>query len=218
MVPVPMKPMKVKALHGLGRSSPRRQHQCEGGSLRRLGLDGLVCAFTLLSICTPLSLLEAASGGGSAVQAPLLRFQAREADEAVEWQREARARLLALMMGGSHPGQVPLQPVVVRELELTNCESRLQEIRLQTLVDRTVHAWVAVPRQTTAKVGGVLALHGHGGTGEQIVRGQGPYGYGRTLVEMGYAVVAPDIGQHDLQHTNWSLMGERVWDALRCVD
>jgi hypothetical protein len=35
---------------------------------------------------------------------------------------------------------------------------------------------------------------------------------------MGYVVISPDIGQHELQHTNWTVMGERVWDALRCVD
>ena len=35
---------------------------------------------------------------------------------------------------------------------------------------------------------------------------------------MGYVVIAPDVGQHELQHTNWSLMGERTWDALRCLD
>lgn len=55
------------------------------------------------------------------------------------------------------------------------------------------------------KVGAVLALHGHGGTGSQIMRGEGLYWYGRDLAEMGYVVISPDIGQHDLQHTNWKL-------------
>jgi len=49
---------------------------------------------------------------------------------------------------------------------------------------------------------------------EQIIRGSGLYWYGRALLDMGYLVVAPDIGQHELQHTNWSLMGERTWDAF----
>ncbi|HRZ56065.1 MAG TPA: alpha/beta hydrolase family protein [Candidatus Paceibacterota bacterium] len=183
-----------------------------------LARQGWVVAFALLSVCARPLLAGGASVDASTTDAPLLRFHAREAVEAVGWQKEARARLFALMMGGDRPDRVPLQPVVLRELEPANSASRLQEIRLRTLDDRTVHAWIAVPRRPTAKVGGVLALHGHGGTGEKIVRGEGPYGYGRTLVEMGYAVVAPDIGQHDLQHTNWSLMGERVWDALCCVD
>ncbi|HOY56815.1 MAG TPA: alpha/beta hydrolase family protein [Verrucomicrobiota bacterium] len=190
------------------------------GTLRvfEIARHGWIVAFAALSVCVRPPSVRGASVEASTTDAPLLRFHAREAGEAAAWQREARARLFALMMGGNRPDRVPLQPVVLRELELANSASRLQEIRLQTLDDRAVHAWIAVPRQPAVKVGGVLALHGHGGTGERIVRGEGPYGYGRTLVEMGYVVVAPDIGQHDLQHTNWSLMGERVWDALCCVD
>jgi len=94
----------------------------------------------------------------------------------------------------------------------------LEELSLQTLPDRRVHAWMAAPKERKGKVGAVLALHGHGGTGSEIVRGESLYWYGRALAEMGYVVISPDIGQHELQHTNWTLMGERVWDALRCVD
>lgn len=149
---------------------------------------------------------------------PRLQFQAQSVPEALRWQREARERLIALMMGGSRPESVPLDPMVLREIAVTNGGYRLQEITLQTLSDRRVRAWVASPREVKSKVGAVLALHGHGGRGEQIVRGDGLYWYGRVLAEMGYVVAAPDIGQHDLQHTNWSLMGERSWDAIRCVD
>ncbi|MCS6862673.1 MAG: acetylxylan esterase, partial [Abditibacteriales bacterium] len=94
----------------------------------------------------------------------------------------------------------------------------LQEVTLQTLPDRRVHAWLALPRNVSSKVPAVLALHGHGGTGEQVVRGQSLYWYGKALAERGYAVIAPDIGSHDLQHQDWTLMGERTWDALVCLD
>ena len=64
----------------------------------------------------------------------------------------------------------------------------------------------------------MLAIHGHGGTGEEIVKGEGLYWYGRAMIEMGHVVIAPDVGQHELQHPGWTLMGERPWDALRCLD
>jgi len=149
---------------------------------------------------------------------PQFRFEATSAPEAMRWQQQARERLFALLMGGSRPQGVPLRPQVLRESTVTNGGYRLTEIVLETLSDRTVHAWVASPKKPAAKVGAVLALHGHGGTGRQVVRGEGLYWYGRTLAELGCVVIAPDIGQHDLQHPGWSLMGERVWDALRCVD
>ncbi len=121
-------------------------------------------------------------------------------------------------MGGSRPERVPLDARVLRRVESPTNNYVLEELTLQSLPDRRAHAWLARPAQPKGKVGAVLGLHGHVGTGEQVVRGTGLYWYGRALIERGYVVIAPDIGQHELQHTNWTLMGERIWDALRCLD
>ena len=138
--------------------------------------------------------------------------------EGLQWQRDSRQKLFELMMGGKKPEAVPLQPQALGREEVLAGGYVLEEFTLQTLPDRRAHAWVATPKEPRGKVGAVLALHGHGGTGEQIVRGLSLYWYGKALAEMGYVVISPDIGQHELQHTNWTLMGERVWDALRCLD
>ncbi len=147
-----------------------------------------------------------------------MRFSAHAPAEARRWQTQARQKLFELMMGGGQPPRVPLNPHSVRRLEVPAGGYVLEELSLQTLPDRRVHAWLAVPQKVLGKVPAVLALHGHGGTGEQVVKGEGLYWYGRVLAEMGYVVLAPDIGSHDLQHEGWSLMGERVWDCLRCID
>jgi hypothetical protein len=147
-----------------------------------------------------------------------LRFQARSAEAARAWQQAARDKLFALMMGGRQPARVPLEVKVLRRLEYPEAGAVLEELTLQSLPDRRAHAWLARPVAPKGKVGAVLAINGHGGSGEQVVRGSSLYWYGRALIEMGYVVIAPDVGQHELQHTNWTLMGERTWDALRCLD
>jgi hypothetical protein len=147
-----------------------------------------------------------------------MRFCARTPAEARRWQAQVRRKLIELMMGGRQPPRVSLDPQVVRRIEVPEGGYVLEEVSLQTLPDRRVHAWLVVPRRLSGKVAAVLALHGHGGSGEQVVKGEGSYWYGRVLAEMGYVVLAPDIGSHDLQHKHWSLMGERVWDCLRCMD
>jgi hypothetical protein len=147
-----------------------------------------------------------------------MQFQAQTPAEARAWQAAARAKPFALLMGGRQPDRVPLDAKVLRSVETSADGCVLEELSLQTLPDRRAHAWLARPAQPRGKVGAVLALHGHGGKGEQIVQGTGLYWYGRALIERGYVVIAPDIGQHELQHTNWTLMGERIWDALRCLD
>jgi hypothetical protein len=162
-----------------------------------------------------LSLAPAASGADPVRK---LRLRVETKEGTTRWQQEAREKLFALMMGGKKPQAVPAAPRVLRRIEVPRSGYVLEELSLQSLPDRRLHAWLAVPRKPTGRVGAVLALHGHGGTGEQVVRGQGLYWYGRALAEMGYVVIAPDIGSHDLQHAGWSLMGERVWDALCCLD
>lgn len=149
---------------------------------------------------------------------PKLRFNAPTAAEAQQWQADARETLFRLMMGGRRPDPVPLEPKVAQRVEVPASGCVLEEVTFASLPDRRVHAWVSSPARPRGRVGAVLALHGHGGTGEQIVKGLGLYWYGRAFAEQGYVVISPDIGQHDLQHPDWSLMGERVWDALRCVD
>ena len=147
-----------------------------------------------------------------------MRFQANTVVEAQAWQDGAREKLFALMMGGKEPARGPLEVNVLSRTNDAASGCILEELGLQTLPDRRVHAWLARPAKPAGKVGAVLALHGHGGSGEQVVRGSSYYWYGRELIGKGYVVIAPDIGQHTLQHTNWSLMGERTWDALRCID
>ncbi len=128
-------------------------------------------------------------------------FSATTEQAATCWQVEAREQLFALMMGGAKPKSVPLDAKILQRIEMPAGGYVLEELSLQTLPDRRVHAWMTVPMERKRKVGAVLALHGHGGTGSQIVRGEGLYWYGWALAEMGYVVISPDIGQHDLQDT-----------------
>lgn len=147
-----------------------------------------------------------------------MRFTATTAPEAAEWQKAARQRLFHLMMGGSVPSRVPLDVRVLQSVEDRRGGYTLDEITYQSLPGRRAHAWVTIPLDRTTRARPLLALHGHNGTGEQTVKGLGLYWYGKAMAEMGYAVIAPDIGSHDLQQPGWSLMGERTWDAIRAID
>ena len=168
-----------------------------------------------------LSLTCACACGAVVADAPskrALRFRASTPQEAREWQREAREKLFALLMGGRQPAKVPLDPQVISRVEPKFPSYVLTEFSFQSLPGRRVHGWMATPTKPKGKVGGVLAIHGHGGPGKRVVEGDNGYWYGRHLAEMGYVVVAPDIGKHDPPHDNWTMMGEWVWDCLCAVD
>src|SRR5262245_37456542 len=117
------------------------------------------------------------------------RFRADTKEEARRWQQQSRQKLFELLMGGKKPAAVAPEPRVVRRVEVPAGGYVLEELTLQTLPDRRAHAWLAVPAKPSGKVGAVLALHGHGGTGEEIVRGTSLYWYGRALAEKGYVVI-----------------------------
>lgn len=172
--------------------------------------------FRLLLLFGIVCLLCANGNAADSVRAR--RFQATSPETAHDWQSMARATLFRLMMGGQAPARCPLEAKVLQRVEVPDAGYLLEEVTLQTLPDRRAHVCLARPLRPHGKVGAVLALHGHGGRGEDVVRGLSLYWYGRAMAEMGCVVISPDIGQHDLQHTNWSLMGERTWDALRCLD
>jgi len=149
----------------------------------------------------------------------VLRFRATNPDDARQWQQQAREKLFTLMMGDQRLARVPLDAQLLKREEPAGANYTLQELTLQSWPDRRVHCWLAMPRN--AKPGAspaMLALHGHSGTGEKAVRGEGIYWYGKALAERGYVVIAPDIGSHELQHKDWTLMGQRAWDAMVCMD
>ena len=168
-----------------------------------------------ISLITSVLLLTSAA---QAAETRVMRFAAQSPAEALTWQRSAREKLFSLMMGGREPARCPLEPKVIQQIAVPGKNYVLEEITLQTLPDRRAHVWLARPTQPKGKVGAVLALNGHGGSGEQVVRGLSLYWYGPAIAEMGGVVISPDVGQHELQHPDWSLMGERTWDALRSVD
>jgi hypothetical protein len=159
-----------------------------------------------------------AQAGPAAEALRTMRFQAQSPAEACVWQQAAREKLFALMMGGKQPSRGPLDAKVISRVDLPAAGRVLEELTLQTLPDRRAHVWLSRPARAQGRVGAVLAINGHGGSGEQVARGLGLYWYGPAAADLGYVVIAPDVGQHELQHTNWSLMGERTWDALRCLD
>lgn len=148
-----------------------------------------------------------------------MRFVATTPEEARAWQSKAREKLFELMMGGHKPEPVDPNPILLKHEDVPDTGYFVEEMTINSLSDRKVHLWLAMQKKPPqAKLPTVLALHGHGGTGEQIIKGQGIYWYGKALAQRGYAVVTLDMGQHDLQHQGWTIMGERVWDALACVN
>jgi dienelactone hydrolase len=134
-------------------------------------------------------------------QAPRqLAFRARTSAEAIAWQTALRERLAALL-GGFPDHRVDLD---VHTFERVEEESYTREmVVFQSLPGEYVPCYVLLPRDTSAPLRPMIALHGHGPGGARPLVGLAPNeaeaesmraqnnDYARQLARRGFAVFAP---------------------------
>jgi dienelactone hydrolase len=137
-------------------------------------------------------------------------FTAKRQAEAMRWQARARVAL-ATTLGFLDQKRVPLSPKIVERVDRGS--HFRHKVMLRTSRSSLMPAYVLIPKDHTAPMPCVLALHGHGYGVRDIVgiRQDGtdrdePEGYhddfGVQLAKRGFVVIAPEI----------TCFGERVSD------
>jgi hypothetical protein len=62
-------------------------------------------------------------------------------------------------------------------------------------------------------------VHGHGGDRFAPYDSASIYhGFAAELAARGFVTISTDVGQHEVYEKGRTLMGERLWDLMRCVD
>ena len=149
-----------------------------------------------------------------------MKYTSRAAEAAHRWQREVRARLLPLLKLDdlvADGTRIALNPRVVRVEEKDVYQQR--EIEINTTPQRRIPILVTVPKKAEKPWPAVVCIHGHGGDRRTVHDKRSNYkGFAAELAAKGYVTVSADVGQHEVYEQNRSLMGERLWDLIRCVD
>lgn len=149
-------------------------------------------------------------------------YTSRSPEAARAWQAKLRREFFALLK---------LDDLVASRPELEPAEASsadkagyvLKEVSVRTTPGRRMTVAVAVPRGE-GPFPAVVAIHGHGGTRTSPFDASGKEqdriykAFGARLAERGFVVVAPDVAQHEVYEAGRTLMGERLWDCIRCVD
>jgi hypothetical protein len=140
------------------------------------------------------------------------------------WQAESR-RLLFEMLKLSdlvkrREESLSALPFNVKVLSSTDETSYTRrEIELDTTPGRRIRAIVTHPTDASGPVPAVVCIHGHGGNRTIVYDRSSVYrGFADVLASHGYATISTDVGQHEVYEAGRSLMGERLWDVLRCAD
>ena len=150
----------------------------------------------------------------------LMKYKPGSAIEAEQWQNDVREKLFSLLHLDSllnNRGENPLNP------DLINIEDkgsyRLNELEINSTPGRRIRVYVTIPKEYPVSCPAVVCLHGHGGQALSVYDHNSPYkGFADELASGYYITIAPLVSQHEVFEDGMLLMGERLWDCIRCVD
>jgi len=95
----------------------------------------------------------------------------------------------------------------------------LKEIEFNSTRTRRIRVYLTCPLNSTGPWPAVVCLHGHGGKPLSVYDRESPYkAFADALARRNYVTIAPVVSQHEVYEEGRTLMGERLWDAMRCVD
>lgn len=149
-----------------------------------------------------------------------MKYSSRSAKKAEIWQKEVRAKLSGLLniddllaTGKS----IPLNP---NEISSENKgDYLLKEIEINSTPARRIRVLVTFPLLTNGPWPAVVCIHGHGGKPNSVYDKESPYkAFAAELAARNYVTIAPIVSQHVVYEEGRTLMGERLWDAMRCID
>jgi hypothetical protein len=151
---------------------------------------------------------------------PKRHFVAKTPAEADAWQRESRSLLFNLLKMDdlvAARATMALNPKTISTDERDKYTYR--EIEINSTPARRIKCIVTVPKGATTKSPAVVCIHGHGGSRTIVYDRKSVYnGFAADLAERGFVTISTDVGQHNVYEPKRTLMGERLWDVMRCVD
>jgi len=148
-----------------------------------------------------------------------MKYSPRSAKAAVAWQEQVRRHLFTLLKMEDWLAtrtSLPLAPKTISQQD--SGSYTLFEMEIQSTEQRRIPLLLTIPHGK-GPFPAVVCIHGHGGNRRSVYDTASIYkGFARALAGGGYITIAADVGQHTVSENGRTLMGERLWDVMRCVD
>ena len=187
--------------------------------------------FSILVIFGLLSLDGTTVRISSAAETPALRLLPCDETDATafrQWQQNARTTLFALLemddqVAANRHTELGRSPLALNEtiLKTEHHEAFTRYLlEIDSRSERRIKVVLTVPKQAKkGKTPAVVCIHGHGGDRDAVYEPKIIYrGFATVLANSGYVTLSTNVGQHDVQGPERTLMGERLWDLIRVVD
>lgn len=162
-----------------------------------------------------------AGSAASVLAAPKQRqcqYTQRPQDQAVVWQGQVREKLSKLLqLDDLLHANIPFDAQVLSTKKLAGHE--LKELQIHSTAARRIRVVLGIPKAEVGPFPAVVCIHGHGGSRYSPYEPKTIYkAFGTALADRGFVTISTDVGQHEVYEENRTLMGERLWDVMRCVD
>jgi len=148
-----------------------------------------------------------------------MKYTSRSEDRAIAWQKELRtefARLLKIDDLISRGTEIPFRS---RTLSSEEREKYVyHEMEISSTPGRRIQIVLTVPTKLKGPFPAVLCVAGHGGKKEAPYEPGGYHQFAHLLAEKGYVTISTSVSRHNVYEEGRTLMGERLWDLMRCVD
>ncbi len=180
-------------------------------NLTRKTVVGIVLAFVACVCWLP-------AGADTAKPLRSMRYSSRSADQAIAWRKDLRTKIAALLkiddlLAAKTP--IPFNPKTL------SSENRgkyvLREVEINSTKTRRMRFTLTLPTNLKGQRPAVIAIAGHGGTRHTCYKSAGYFRFAHILAENGYVTASRRVSQHKAYEKGRTLMGERLWDLMRCV-
>jgi hypothetical protein len=149
-----------------------------------------------------------------------MKYTSHTAKDAVEWQNQLRLQLSGILkINDMMPGRKNI-PFDAEEIQVERKDKYLlREVEINSTKDRRIRIILTIPQNIKGRCPAVVCIHGHGGTLRIVYDEKSIYkGFAAELAARNYITIATTISQHVIYEKGRMLMGERLWDLMRCVD
>lgn len=139
-------------------------------------------------------------------------------DDALKWQMELRSQLFNLLKMDdliTDQGKPSLASSVPITEDRTNYV--IKELEINSTSTRRIRIIITIPKTAKKNLPAVVCIAGHGGNRRSVYENESIYhGFATELAKKEIITISVDVGQHDVYESNRTLMGERLWDLMRC--
>ena len=172
----------------------------------------------------PLGYFRVPSRGGLAAIPPRtakpalrsMQYRPGSAAQALAWQKQLRSSLFRLL---KLDDLVVLDPAIALQARTLSTRQKdryaLHEIEFNSTAKVRIKAVLTVPTKVKVPCPAVVVIAGHSGTRHSCYKDNG---FAAVLAQQGYVTISTRISQHSIREDGRLMMGERLWDLMRCVD